>query len=132
MGFIRPNPTAPWVYVVDRLRLRRPRLSAFTHYPCILPEETIVQLGIELRVTSSSTMGGVMLLGMVLYMMTSRTLPRLSRYGTALVPSIETEVKLCYVVYRRSFFVNPSGAQLYACVGGPRVGSSWAFFRSTA
>lgn len=43
-----------------------------------------------------------------------------------MVPSIETEVKLCYVVYRRSFFVNPSGAQLYACVGGPRVGSSWA------
>lgn len=94
MGFIRPNPTAPWVYVVDRLRLRRPRLSAFTHYPCILPEETIVQLGIELRVTSSSTMGGVMLLGMVLYMMTSRTLPRLSRYGTALVKRLSF-VMLC-------------------------------------
>jgi hypothetical protein len=34
-----------------------------------------VKLGIELRVTSYSTICGVMLLGMVLYMMTSRTVP---------------------------------------------------------
>lgn len=60
-----------------------------------------MKLGIELRVTSSSTIGGVMLLGMVLYMMTSRTLPRLS-ISIWNCPSIETEVKLCYVVYRRS------------------------------
>ncbi|KAK8713239.1 hypothetical protein V6N13_148461 [Hibiscus sabdariffa] len=44
-------------------------------------------------------MGGVMLLGMVLYMMTSRTLPRLS-ISIWNCPSIETEVFLCYVVYR--------------------------------
>lgn len=51
----------------------------------------------------SSTMGGVMLLGMVLYMMTSRTLPRLS-ISIWNCPSIETEVFLCYVVYRRFCF----------------------------
>ncbi|KAK8491852.1 hypothetical protein V6N11_013976, partial [Hibiscus sabdariffa] len=48
-------------------------------------------------------MGGVMLLGMVLYMMTSRTLPRLS-ISIWNCPSIETEVFLCYVVYRRFCF----------------------------
>lgn len=31
---------------------------------------------------------------------------------------------LCCV---RALLVNPSGAQLYACVGGPHAGSSWAF-----
>lgn len=44
--------------------------------------------------------GGVMLLGMVLYMMTSRTLPRLS-ISIWNCPSI---VFLCYVVYRRFCF----------------------------
>ncbi|KAL4342335.1 hypothetical protein GQ457_08G031010 [Hibiscus cannabinus] len=48
-------------------------------------------------------MGGVMLLGMVLYMMTSRTLPRLS-ISIWNCPSIETEVFVCYVVYRRFCF----------------------------
>ncbi|KAK8538887.1 hypothetical protein V6N12_034594 [Hibiscus sabdariffa] len=52
-------------------------------------------------------MGGVMLLGMVRYMMTFRTLPRLS-ISIWNWPSIETEVFLCYVVYKRFFFCEGS------------------------
>lgn len=51
--------------MVGRFRLLYHGLAWVLSNPCILPE-TRVQLGIELGVTSSSTMGGVMLLGMVI------------------------------------------------------------------
>lgn len=65
LEFIYPKSLNPWVYVVGRFRLLYHGLAWVLSNPCILPE-TRVQLGIEPGVTSSSTMGGVMLLGMVI------------------------------------------------------------------